>query len=139
MTLPRQIVSEAESIANSLVQTDYQHSEHIDPAAGIYDCNCNGFVRFVLDIVAPAHYHTIPKEEDKERPRAFKYFGFFASLAPEATGGWQRIDFLGDTRPGDVIAWRFPTIERDENTGHVLFVAAPPTIGCLGHLFDPCL
>jgi hypothetical protein len=52
---------------------------------------------------------------------------FFASLTSESTGDWQRIDFLGDTRPGDVIAWRAPTIERDENTGHVLFVAAPTT------------
>jgi hypothetical protein len=128
MTLPQKIASKAECIVNSLVQTDYQHIEHIDPAAGIYDCDCNGFVGFVLDTVAPAHYHMIPKEKNQRRPRAFKYFGFFASLTPESMGGWQRIDFLRDTRPGDIIAWRFPTIERDLNTGHVLFVAAPPTI-----------
>lgn len=132
MTLPQQIASKAESIVNSLVQTDYQHTELIDPSAGIYDCDCNGFAGFVLDDVAPAHYHLIPKETSQRRPRAFKYYGYFASLTPESTGGWHRIDFLRDTLRGDVIAWRFPTIERDENTGHVLFVAAPPTIDASG-------
>jgi hypothetical protein len=128
MTLPQQIASKAESIVNTLVQTDYQHTEHIDAAAGIYDCDCNGFVGFVLENVAPAHYHMIPKEKNQRRPRAFKYYGFFASLTSESAGGWHRIDFLRDASPGDVIAWRFPTIESDENTGHVLFVAAAPTI-----------
>jgi len=74
----------------------------------------------------------IPKEPDQLRPRAFKYYGFFAALTPGSTGGWHRINFLRDARPGDVIAWRFPTIERDENTGHVLFVAERPTVDALG-------
>jgi hypothetical protein len=87
MTLPQQIASKAESIVNSLVQTDYQHTELIDPNAGIYDCDCNGFVGFVLDNVAPAHYRLIPKETNQPRPRAFKYYGYFASLTPESTGG----------------------------------------------------
>jgi hypothetical protein len=138
MTLPQQISSTAKSIVNSLVQTDYQHIEHIDPVAGIYDCDCNGFVGFVLDTVAPAHYHLIPKEKHQQRPRAFKYFGFFASLTPESMGGWQRIDFLRDARAGDVISWRAPTIEHDENTGHVLFVAAPPTIDAAG-IYSICV
>jgi hypothetical protein len=125
MTLPQQIASKAEAIVNSLVQTDYQRTEHINTAAGIYDCDCNGFVGFVLDNVAPAHYHLIPKEANQPRPRAFKYYGFFASLTPESSGGWHRIDFLRDALPGDVIAWRFPTIEKNKDTGHVLFAAAP--------------
>ena len=87
---------------------------------------------FVLDNVAPVHYRLTPKETNQRRPRAFKYYGYFASLTPQSTGGWHRIDFLRDTLRGDVIAWRFPTIERDENTGHVLFVAAPPAIDASG-------
>lgn len=83
MTIPEQIASKAEAIVNSLVQTDYQHPEHIDAGAGVYDCDCNGFVGFLLDSVAAAHYNMIPKETDQPRPRAFKYYGFFASLTPE--------------------------------------------------------
>jgi hypothetical protein len=127
-SVPDQLASQAESIVNNLKQTDYQHDENIDVAQGIYDCDCNGFVGFVLENVAPAHYAMIPIEAGQTRPRAFKYYGFFASLTPESTGGWVRIDALQDAQWGDIIAWRFPTIEQDENTGHVFFVAEPPTV-----------
>jgi hypothetical protein len=127
-SVPDQLASQAESIVNNLKQTDYQHDENIDVAQGIYDCDCNGFVGFVLENVAPAHYAMIPIEAGQTRPRAFKYYGFFASLTPESTGGWVRIDALQDAQWGDIIAWRFPTIEQDENTGHVFFVAEPPAV-----------
>lgn len=35
---------------------------------------------------------------------------------------------LEDARRGDIIAWRFPTIEKDENTGHVVCLAETPTV-----------
>jgi hypothetical protein len=95
---------------------------------GIYDCDCNGFVGFVLKNAAPAHFELVPKETTQSRPRAFKYYGFFASLTPETPGGWHRIDFLKDARRGDIIAWRVPRIEKDVNTGHVVFVAETATV-----------
>jgi hypothetical protein len=128
MTLPEQIAAKAESIVNTLTQTDYQHHDHIDPATGVYDCDCNGFVGFVLPAVAPQHFKLIPKETNQKRPRAFKYYNFFASLTPESTGSWRRIDSLTDARRGDIMAWRFPTIETDENTGHVVIIAETPTL-----------
>jgi hypothetical protein len=133
MTLPDQIASKAESIVNTLKQTDYQHDEHIDVGAGVYDCDCNGFVGFVLDNVAPDYYNLIPKETSQTRPRAFKYYEFFVSRTPTSSGGWHRIDLLKDARRGDIIAWRFPTIEIDENTGHVVFVADTPTVDASGN------
>jgi hypothetical protein len=84
-------------------------------------------VGFVLKNAAPAQYALVPKEASQSRPRAFKYYGFFASLTPKSPGAWHRIDLLRDTRRGDIIAWRFPRIEKNENTGHVFFVAEKPT------------
>jgi GH18 family chitinase len=124
--LPRQLASQAESIVNDLEQTDYQHTDNIDVDLGIYDCDCNGFVSFVMERAAPDHYAKIPKEADQPRPRAFEYYDFFNSLTPESAGGWHRIDFLRDARRGDIIAWRFPKIEPGHDTGHVLFVAETP-------------
>jgi hypothetical protein len=132
MTLLEQIASKAESIVGDLLQTDYQHAEHIDLSARVYDCDCNGFVGFVLETVAPLHYQMIPPEPTQPRPRAFKYYEFFASLAPGSAEGWRRIDVLADTRRGDIIAWRLPLIESDQNTGHVLFVAETPTVNASG-------
>jgi hypothetical protein len=39
---------------------------------------------------------------------------------------------LSDARAGDIIAWRFPTIETGQDTGHVLFVAETPTVDAAG-------
>ena len=124
--LPRQLASQAESIVNNLEQTDYQHRESIDVDNGIYDCDCNGFVGFVLKGVAPEHYAMVPKETNQPRPRAFKYYTFFAELNTGSPKGWSRIDSLREARRGDIMAWRFPEIEPGENTGHVLFVAERP-------------
>lgn len=52
--IPEQIAAKAEHIVNNLTQTDYQHKDNIDVAKGIYDCDCNGFVGFVLKNVAPS-------------------------------------------------------------------------------------
>ena len=125
-TLPEQSASQAELIVNSLQRTAYQHTETIDVDRGTYDCDCNGFVSFVLERSAPGHYAMIPKEADQLRPRAFEYFDFFSYLTPQPTGGWHRINFLRDARRGDIIAWRFPKIIAHHDTGHVLIAAETP-------------
>jgi hypothetical protein len=132
MTLAQQIADKALATVAAVVQTDYQHVDDIDIAAGRYDCDCNGFVAFVLQQVAPDHYALLPQEPTQTRPRAFEYYDYFAALTPDSTGDWRRIDLLADARPGDVLAWRFPTIEADENTGHVVIVAATPEADASG-------
>jgi hypothetical protein len=128
MTLRHRVAARADEIVGDITQTDYLHLENIDPGAGVYDCDCSGFVGFVLGHVAEACYREIVPEPGHSRPRAFVYYDFFASLSPDSPGGWSRIDRLADAERGDVIAWRFPTIEIGEDTGHVLIVAQPAVI-----------
>ena len=128
LSLPDQMASQAEFVVNNLAQTDYQHVEKINVDRGIYNCDCNGFVSFVMQRSAPDHYAMIPHEPDQLRPRAFEYYVFLSALTPESTGGWHRIDFLRDAQRGDIIAWRFPTVEKGHDTGHVLIVAEPPSV-----------
>ena len=125
--IPEELAARAKFIVNTVKGTDYQHVDNIDAAKGIYDCDCNGFVGYVLHEVAPKHLALVPKETGQARPRAFKYYDFFASLTPKSSGGWHRIDLLSDARPGDILAWRFATIEKDQNTGHVVCIAETPT------------
>ena len=40
--------------------------------------------------------------------------------------GWQRIERIGDVRPGDVFTWRRPDGFPSRNTGHVGFVMEVP-------------
>jgi hypothetical protein len=131
MTLPEQIAALA-NLSSTRSPTHYQHHDNIDPATGVCDCDSNGFV---LPAATPQHFKLIPKETNQPRPRAFKYFNFFASLTPESTGSWRRIDLLTDARRGDNIAWRFQTIEADENAGHVAIVAETPSLDPSGDFF----
>jgi hypothetical protein len=39
MTLPQDVAAMAESIVNTLTQTDYQHVDNIDPSNSVYDCD----------------------------------------------------------------------------------------------------
>jgi hypothetical protein len=122
--LTEQLAGMAENIVDTLVQTDYQFNEQINAGEGIYDCDCNSYVGFILEALAPQHYAMIPKEPGQPRPRAFKYYEFFVN--PALPEGWRRIFSLADAQRGDIVAWRFPQITMGQNTGHVFFVAETP-------------
>jgi hypothetical protein len=126
LSLAEQVAWQAEFIVNNVQQTDYQHKDNIDVDRGIYDCDCSGFVSYVLQRAAPGHYEMIPKEAAQPRPRAFKYYEFLHSCGLEPNNGWRQIELLARARRGDIIAWRFPVIEPHKDTGHVLFVAEAP-------------
>jgi len=126
--LPGQLAAQAELAVNTLTQTDYQYTERIDAAAGIWDCDCNAFVGFVLEELAPSHYKLIPSETTQPRPRAFEYYDYFASRTG-TTSGWHRINLLADARRGDILAWRFPAVEVGHDTGHVVYLAETPVAG----------
>ena len=139
MALPQDIAALAEKIVNTLTQTDYQHKDKIDPATGVYVCDCNGFVAHVLKSVAPQNLTAVPLDtmpgSVESRPRAFEYYDFFASLTSKSTGGWSRINLLSDAGRGDVMAWRHPTIERGQNTGHVVILAETPKLDASGAFY----
>lgn len=127
-SLGEPIGTEAEHIVHSLKHTHYQHNEEIHPSTGTYDCDCSGFVSYVLKRVAPEHLQVIPKESGWAIPRAFKYEEFFRSLAGHPEKGWRAIAVLPEVRRGDIMAWALPqNLGKDEDTGHVFVVAAPPT------------
>ncbi|ADW69288.1 hypothetical protein [Granulicella tundricola] len=122
--LPAELAAQAESIVNTLTQTDYQYNGFIDAEAGIYDCDCNQFVACVLEGLAANHYALIPKESKQPLPRAFEYYLYFSGLGTR-TGGWRQIMRLADARRGDVLAWELPLV-KGQDTGHVVLVGDTP-------------
>lgn len=135
MSLPEGIAAKAEDIVDTLTHTVYQHTDNIDPTTGVYDCDCNGYVAFVLQNTAKRHFAEIPKEASQPRPRAFEYFDFFASLPPSSSGRWERIDLLKNADRGDILAWRSPTVKAHEDTGHVVILAEAPALDPSGDFF----
>jgi hypothetical protein len=128
------VAAEAERILHNARHTKYEHKAHIDEAAGIYDVDCSRFVSYVLQRVEPDQYSLIPKEDTQPCPRAFKYCEYFTALNGRGTNGWRRIYRLDDARRGDVLAWQFPDIKVDQDTGHVMILAERPKIASDGQL-----
>lgn len=126
--LPQQLAAKAEQVVNTLTETKYQYKEQIDPDAGTWLCDCNSFVGYLLEELAPSHYAKLPKEATQSRPRAFEYYDFFSTLTSSTPGGWHRIQHMANARRGDILAWRFPQIEKGHDTGHVVYLADTPTL-----------
>ncbi len=121
--LSAKILSEARRIHIELKKTEYSHKTQVDEKAGSYAVDCSGFVCFVLKKLAPQHYKDVPKGEHK-RPLAANFFEHF--MSQPLVKRWRRIDRLADAQPGDLIAWRRDELTPGENTGHIVFVDAPP-------------
>jgi hypothetical protein len=60
---------------------------------------------------------------------------FFSSLAPDATDDWVSIELLSEAQRGDILTWRLPTIQKGEDTGHVVTLAETPNLDTTGAFY----
>jgi len=122
-TAGARILEVLEQVRGNIRDTRYQHQSVIRERDGVYLWDCSGMAAWVLRRAAPRAMQRITRE----RPVA-RDFASAIETAPtgRAARGWQRIDALADTRPGDVFAWRRPRGFPSRNTGHVGFVMDRP-------------
>jgi hypothetical protein len=117
----------ASSIVSSLKETHYSHDVYINAGQGIYDTNCSGFVDYLVEMIAPASYHLVPKEPGHVRPRAFMYEQFFSHLGMGVQApGWGFVEQLSALQPGDILAWDLIPVTQYYDTGHVVLGAGQP-------------
>jgi len=122
------VAAESKRIVDNVRYTDYRHHTEVDEFTGTYIMDCSGFVSYVLERVAPAHFAMIPKEVDQPRPRAFEFYEYFSALKAESDG-WHPIHRIAHVRKGDIISWRhLGSMELHKDTGHVLIVAQTPSV-----------
>ena len=111
--------------------TSYRHQDAsvkwkgVDGAAA-YECHtdCSGFLNALLQRAYGLPDDTLKEWFGTRRPLAKTYHD-----AIEKESHFQRITHLGDVRPGDVLAIRYPADDpenKDRNSGHVLLVVAKP-------------
>ena len=125
------VVNNLTFILNNIEDTEYVHgpidSEHINKSIGKYHTDCSGLGDFVLSSVLPNHYEKINESATHKkwnRPRALDYYEFFKERTYH-TGGdncWQRIHWMKNARPGDVIAYTYKEGDEHKDTGHVMFI-----------------
>jgi len=99
------------------------------------ECDCSGFVSYVVRAVAPHHFESIESFiANGSHPLAKTFVQFFATLSPtQVQGGWIKIMSYTELRQGDLIAWEkaananSAVQPKKGNTGHVMIVEAPAT------------
>ena len=132
-SLANQVADEAVSSISNVVETHYTHKIHIDDAAGIYDCDCSGFVEHLLCRTVPDHLALLLElstGNNDKRPLAYDFYEFLhvqPTTEAARTNGWLQITTLADAVPGDIVAWKLHGSNEPGDTGHVFVVAEVPT------------
>jgi hypothetical protein len=121
------VLAEAGRLLAGMTRTAYRHETRFDEHAGIVETDCSGLAMLLLERSAPEHLASARRLAGRERLRACDFRALFAA-APESaavarTAGWQRVDRLGDARPGDFLAWEQRS---GRTTGHVVLLVSAP-------------
>lgn len=134
--LATKVAGEAAFSILNVSETHYTHEICIDDAAGIYDCDCSGFVEYLLSRTAPNQLAPLRDLSTDERPLAHDFYTFFSCLPTTesaGTNGWLQITTLEDTTRGDIVAWNLHDSNEPGDTGHVFVIAEAPTPLIGGH------
>ena len=124
----RQFLRRVESVVLSLKETGYKHSTRIDAVAGVFYCDCSGFLGYFLQKEFPEAFAALRGEEApwRSRPLAVTFYETFFRAGGEKVPGWSQVKTLALAKPGDFVAWRKARLEQGTTTGHVLIMASDP-------------
>jgi hypothetical protein len=125
-SLSNRIITEARHILSVAKESHYQHTTHVDEAAGVYDLDCSGLLCFILKTVAPEHLKVVPAAKRHARPLALQFYEFITAAGDKGRQGWREITRVQDARPGDVLVWRKAEQVAGKDTGHVMIVDEAP-------------
>lgn len=130
------IFLEAERILANIETTAYSHRSSVDDISGRYLMDCSGLLSYILKwpLPLPSHYEGMMKlaeQENHKRPLASTVYNYITSDTPR---GWKQIDYLRNTKPGDIIVHRYSEGHGGRSTGHVIIVAGlRKKVGKVGH------
>ena len=125
-----------EQMLASVKISSYEHRTDIDVPAGRFNCDCSGLLGYALRTSFPEAYLALQGDLApwKSRPLAVTFYETFDRAGEEGDGLWKKIPHLADARPGDLLAWRKPQLEKGKTTGHVLMIAGLPKVESDGRI-----
>ena len=88
--LAAKVAGKAASSILSVLKTRYTHEIRIDDTAGIYYCDCSGFVEYLLSRTAPNHLiplRDLSTNNHDKRPLAHDFYTFFSRLTTTESEG----------------------------------------------------
>lgn len=115
-----------------LKDTRYQSKTVVNSAKGVFRCNCSGLISHILRRHFPESYLTVRGKNApwKIRPLAVTYYETFVAATEHdnTKPGWRRVQKMMDIKPGDIIAWRKPSLIQGRHTGHIVMAASKPIL-----------
>ena len=97
-----------------------------DTSHGIYVLDCSRFVDSVLSRTYPAAYSSLVDATGSDQPASQHYYDFFSELPAHPSDiHWNRIEKIGQLRPGDILVFRYKK-PRGRTQGHVMVIMDKP-------------
>lgn len=126
----KHVVDFVRTTVTTLRYSDYKlGGKKFDPARGIYVVDCSNFVDRVLQNVSPRAYTSLVNATGSDSPATQHYYDFFSELSDSNETYWNKVNFVDDLRPGDILVFRYKNSRGRETGGHVMVVMGKPMRG----------
>jgi cell wall-associated NlpC family hydrolase len=126
-SVEKHLVNFVSNTVSTLHYSDYKlGGKKFDPIRGVYVVDCSNFVDHILQSVSPHAYTSLVNAAGSESPASQHYYDFFSELASSTDGYWNKVNFVDELRPGDILVFRYKNSRGRETGGHVMVVMDKP-------------
>ncbi len=126
-SVKKDVVNFVKKTVNTLRYSSYKFGgKRFDPERGVYIVDCSNFVDHILQNVYPDAYSNLVNSAGADTPASQHYFNFFHELGEESGGHWNKINYLDQLQPGDILVFRYKNSHGAETGGHVMVVMEKP-------------
>ncbi len=100
---------------------------HFDRSKGVYIIDCSDYVDHLLQVSNPAAYSSLVHSTGSDKPTTEHYYHFFTGLTYKPRHYWNKIDYVKELQPGDILVFRNNKNSHTGVSGHVMVVMNKPT------------
>lgn len=100
---------------------------HFDSSKGVYIIDCSDYVDHLLKVSNPAAYSSLVHTTGADKPTTEHYYNFFTGLTYKPRHFWNKVDYVKELQPGDILVFRNNKNSHTGVSGHVMVVMNKPT------------
>jgi hypothetical protein len=100
---------------------------HFDSSKGVYIIDCSDYVDHLLQVSNPLAYHSLVNSTGTDKPTTAHYYDFFTGLTYKPKHYWNKVDYVNELQPGDILVFRNTKNSHTGVSGHVMVVMNKPT------------
>lgn len=119
-------------VSKTVSKLRYSHykygGSYFNPAHGVYEVDCSGYVNNLLVQAAPDAYHNVLHFTRTYKPTSEDYYHFFKDLPKgRPRNDWYQVPKVSQLNSGDILVFRYSHhFWKHSNGGHVMVVVHSP-------------